>query len=94
MVFQEIGKPSSKESVQEEEMIASREEKLNDNKDQALTAHTKGKRKSHFHPHKTQGFKRPKRDLSNFECFTCEKLGHISINFPMKEEGLKNTRIF
>ena len=41
------------ECVQEEERIASREENLNDNKDQALTSHTKGKRKSHDHPPKT-----------------------------------------
>ena len=40
MVFQEIGKILSKESVQEEKMIASREENLNNNEDQALTAHT------------------------------------------------------
>ena len=58
------------ECVQEEEKIATRKEKLNGNEDEALTAHTKGKRKSHDHPHKTQGFKRPKRDFSNFECFT------------------------
>ena len=72
------------ECVQEEQRIAAREEKLNDNEDQALTAHTKGKRKSHDHPPTTQGFKRPKRDFSNFKCFTCHKLGHIAINCPMK----------
>ena len=49
------------ECVQEEERITAREEKLNDNEDQALTAHTKGKKKSHDHPHKTRGFERPKR---------------------------------
>ena len=72
------------ECVQEEERIAAIEEKLNDNEDQALTAHTKGTRKSHDHPPKTRGFKRPKRDLSSFECFNCHKLGHIAINYPMK----------
>ena len=77
-------------------MIAAREEKLNDNEDQALIVHTKGKnkRKSHDHSHKTQGFKRAKRDFLNFEWFTCHKLGHISINYPIKVEGLKNMRIF
>ena len=38
------------ECVQEEERVAAREEMLNDSEDQALTAHTKGKRKSHDHP--------------------------------------------
>ena len=73
------------ECVQEEEGMNAREENLNENEDQALTSHTKGKRKSCDHPPKTQGFKRPKRDFSNFECFTCHKLGHIAINCPMKE---------
>ena len=84
------------ECVQEEERIAAREEKLNDNEDQALTVHTKGKnkRKSHDHPHKTQGFKRPKRDFSNFEGFTCHKLGHIAIICPMKAKRIKNMRRF
>ena len=41
------------ECVQEEERIASREENLIDNKDHALTSHTKGKRKSQDHPPKT-----------------------------------------
>ena len=54
-----------------------------------MKSHTKGKRKSRDHPPMTQGFKRPKRDLSNFECFTCHKLGHIAINCPMKEERIK-----
>ena len=38
--------------VQEEERIAVKEEKLNENEDQALASHTKGKnkRKSHDHP--------------------------------------------
>ena len=59
-----------------------------------MTAHTKGKRKSHDHPHKSQGFKRPKRDFSNIECFTCHKLGDIAINCPMKAERIKNMRRF
>ena len=58
-----------------------------------MTTHTKGKRKSHDHPPKTQGFKRPKRDFSNFECFTCHKLVNIAINCPMKEERVKNMKI-
>ena len=82
------------ECVQEEKRIAAIEEKINDNEDQALTSHTKGKRKSHDHPPKTQGFKRPKRDFSNSECFTCHNLGHIAINCSMKYKRLKNMRRF
>ena len=43
------------ECVQEEEIILARELKLNDNEDQYLTAHAKGKhkRESHVHPYKT-----------------------------------------
>ena len=57
------------ECVQEEERILAKEVKPNDNEDQALTTHAKGKgkSKSHDHPHKTQGFKRPKKDFSNYE---------------------------
>ena len=60
---------------------------LNENEDQALEVHTKGKnkRKSYDHPtRKTQGFKKSKKYFSNSECFTCHKLGHIAINCPMK----------
>ena len=59
-----------------------------------MTSHTKDKRKIHDHPPKNQGFKRHKRNFSNFECFTCHKLGHISINYPMKVEIIKNIRRF
>ena len=83
--------------VQEKEIIATREEKLDENEDQALAVHTKGKnkRKSYDHPaRKTQGFKKSKKEFSNYEWFTCHKLGHISINYPMKVERLKKMKIF
>ena len=57
-----------------------------------MVVHTKGKkkRKSYDHPPKrTQGFNKPKKDFSNYECFTCHKMGHIGTNFPMKEERFK-----
>ena len=75
------------ECLQEEERIVAREEKLNENEDQALEIHTKGKnkRKSHDHtPRKAQGFKKSKKDFSNYEFFSCHKMGHIAINCPMK----------
>ena len=77
------------ECVQKEERIAAREEKLNENDDQALEVNTKGKnkRKSYDHPpRKDQGFKKSKKDFSNYECFTCHKMGHVAINCPMKAE--------
>ena len=54
------------ECVQEEEIITTKEEKLNENEDQALVVHTKGKnkRKSYDHPpRKAQGFKKSKKDF-------------------------------
>ena len=76
------------ECVQEEERMTTGEEKLNENEDQALTVRTKGKnkRKSHDDPHKTQAFKKYRKDFSNYECFTCHKFGHVSMNCPMKAE--------
>ena len=84
------------ECVQEEEISSAREVKLNENEYQALTAHAKWKhkRKSYDHPHKTQGFKRPKKDFSNFECFTCHKMGYIAVNCPVKSEIVKKMRRF
>ena len=80
------------ECVQEEERILAREVKLNENEYQALIAHAKGKhkRKSYDHPHKTQGLKKPKKDFSNYECFTCHNMGHVSINYPMKAKRFKS----
>ena len=74
------------------ERIASREEKLNENEYQALAVHTKGKNKRNSYDHppkKTQGFKKPNKKLSNYECFTCHKMGHM-------KEGLvkKKNKIF
>ena len=55
----------------------------------------KNKRKSYDHPPRnTQGFKKFKKDFSNYECFTSHKMGHIVINYPMKVEGFKKKKIF
>ena len=84
------------ECVQEEEIILNKEVKLNENEYQALAAHAKGKhkRKSYDHPRRSQGFKRPKKDFSNYECFTCHKMGHIAIDYLMKAERVKKMRRF
>ena len=83
------------EYVQEEEIIEVREEKLNESEYQAPTVYTKGKnkRKSYDQPlRKVQGFKKNKKfkkDFSGYECFTCHKMVHISINYPMRAGQLK-----
>ena len=47
------------------------------------------KRKNYDHPpKKVQGFKKNKKfkkDLLGYEFFTCHRMGHISINCPMRE---------
>ena len=55
----------------------------------------KNKRKSYDHPpRKTQGFKKSKKYFSNYEWFTCHKMAHISINFPMKAERVNKKKRF
>ena len=41
-----------------------------------------------------KGSKDKKKYFSNYECFTCHKLGHIAINCPMKAKRVKNMNIF
>jgi len=71
------------ECAQEEARMAAREEKLGDEEDQALAAHTrkgKGKKGSHS-PKKSQKPQRSqqrKRDLSQIRCFSCQKMGHLA----------------
>jgi hypothetical protein len=67
--------------------LATREEKLGDEENQALTTHTrKGKRKkevrSHKKPHWLQKTQKFKKDFSNYICCICQKIGHIAINCP------------
>ena len=84
------------ECVQEEGIIANREEKLNNDEDQALEAHANkvsNKRKvCDQSPTRNQKFQRNsihKRDLSSFECFICHKMGHIARNCPLKAKQFK-----
>ena len=71
------------ECVQEEGRIINREEKLNDNEDQALATHTKNgifKRKSQgLSPKRLPNSKKKSRmDYTSFECYSCHKMAHIS----------------
>ena len=83
------------ECVQEEYRIEVIEVKLNESEYQALEVHTKGKNKRNIYNHpsrKVQGFKKNnkfKKYFLGYECFTCHKMGHISINFSMVAEQLK-----
>ena len=57
-----------------------------------MAIHTKGKNKRTIYDHppkKSHGFKNSKKYFSKYECFTCHKMGHISINCLMKEEQIK-----
>ena len=86
---------SWEECVQEEERITTREQKINENEDQALEFYIKGKneRKSYDHPpRKIQWFKenkKVKKYISGYECFTFHKMGHISIICLPRAEQLK-----
>ena len=75
---------------------------MNENQDQDFVVHIKGKnkRKSYDHPpKKVQGLKKnnkAKKEFSNYECFTCHKMGHISKNCPILREKqlMKKNKIF
>ena len=80
------------ECVQEEGRIVNIEEKINDNEDQALATHTKNGRIKR----KSQGTssirlpdfkknKKPRRDYSSFNLYSCHKMGHISRHCPLKK---------
>jgi hypothetical protein len=63
-----------------------REEKLSDEENQALAAHTrKGKRKKEVHSHKKpNGLQKNQKfkDFSSYRCFICQNMGHVSIKCP------------
>jgi hypothetical protein len=92
------------ECVQEEARVANRKAVLLRDEDQALFAHSKGgKKRSHFqkdihfhkesHPpkrfqkyHKGQ---RKGKDFSSYQCYHCDKMGHIAKNYPAGKEEYK-----
>jgi hypothetical protein len=92
------------ECVQEEARVANREAVLLRDEDQALAAHAKGRKgkyhfqnETHFHKeshspkrfpkyHKSQ---RRKKYFSSYQCYHCDKMGHIAKNFPSRREEYK-----
>ena len=89
------------ECVQEEGRLENREEKLNEDEDQALVVHTKNgrnKKKDRGSPtSRSLELKRDKnfkKDYSSYECYTCHKLGHISRHCPLNKNKFekKNKR--
>jgi len=87
--------------IQEEARAANIESLLKED-DQAIATHTKRRRiqpnfknrnhKEYQSPIKFQKTREslPDRDYSGFQCFHCDKIGHIAINFPLKRQYYKN----
>jgi hypothetical protein len=92
------------ECVQEEVRVANREVVLLRDGDQALAAHAKGgkgkshfQKETHFHKeshspkrfHKYHKGQRKGKDLSSYQCYHCDKMGHIAKNCPVRREEYK-----
>ena len=82
--------------IQEETRVENREALLKED-DQALATHTKrrrskpkfknGNNREYQPPRKFQKTREilPDRDYSSFQCFHCDKIGHIARNCPFKK---------
>ena len=80
--------------------MANREALLKED-DQALATHTKrrtsqpnfnkGNKREYQPPRKCQKTREslPDRDYFDFQCFNCDKIGHIARNCPMKKQEYK-----
>ena len=89
--------------IQEEARVANREALLKEH-DQALATHSKrGRSQSNFKKESLKESQPPKkfqrtrgnnqrRNCSNFQCFNCDKIGHIARNFPLKKEEYKKRK--
>ena len=84
------------ECVQEEGRIENREEKLNEDEDQALVSHANNRRNKRKDrgslARRSQEFKRGKnfkKDYSSYECCACHKLGHISRHCLLNKNKFK-----
>ena len=79
------------ECTQEESQLVSREEKMGEDDDQALTTHAnKGRKKREDRPHiRPKIFKnnnRSQRDYTNIRCFACDEKGNFAKDYP-KNKG-------
>ena len=86
--------------IQGETRVANRDALLKED-DQALATHTKrrrnqpnfkkGNHKEHQPPRRFQRSRESlsNKDYSGFQCFHCDKIGHIAKNFPLKKEEYK-----
>ena len=87
--------------IQEETRVENRESLLKED-DQALATHTrkrrrnkpifnKGSHKEHQPPRRFQRLKESlsSKDYSGFQCFHCDKIGHIARNCPIKKQEYK-----
>jgi hypothetical protein len=92
------------ECVQEEERVANQEVILLRDEDQALDSHAKGReKKSHFQketrihkeshsPKRFQKYHKGQRKgkyFSSYQCYHCDKMGHIAKNCPAGREEYK-----
>ena len=89
--------------IQEEARVANREALLKEY-DHALATHTKRRRSqpnfkkgNHKESQPPERFQKtreslPNKDYSSFQCFHCDKIGHIARNCPLKRQDY-NKRI-
>ena len=82
--------------IPEEARVANREALLKED-DQALATHTKkGRSQSNFKKESNKESQPPKKfqrkrvnnqriDYSNFQCFSCHKICHLSKKYPLKK---------
>ena len=77
------------ECAQEESRLVTREEKMGEIDDQALTVHArknfKKEEKENLHQKKKKDkkLKKAKRDLLNVRCYTCDENGNLEGDYPI-----------
>ena len=79
------------EFSQEEARIVAQEENMG-SEDQALTVHSKKRRRDCHHPkgkhsHQKDNPRRSNKDLSKLRCFTCDERGHYARDCPRNKRN-------